>query len=192
MNAEPIKYEVDKETGAMFVDRFMSTAMQLPLQLRVHPAHPVGRWRSGRCAGDSPPFAFEYGSRPALPVRSAMLRMEDEAGRGYQADCRADRQAHQPVSRCQNRRATLQPSVLCADRAFFSSTTRISSPASGVKGGRLGRPRGSQARKILRTASNATLRRKRKPQILGRVLERNCARSAHSTYLAIPFVSFSR
>ena len=27
---EPIKYEVDKETGAMFVDRFMSTAMHYP------------------------------------------------------------------------------------------------------------------------------------------------------------------
>ena len=26
MNADPIKYEVDKETGAMFVDRFMTTA----------------------------------------------------------------------------------------------------------------------------------------------------------------------
>jgi inorganic pyrophosphatase len=30
MNAAPIKYEVDKETGAMFVDRFMSTAMFYP------------------------------------------------------------------------------------------------------------------------------------------------------------------
>ena len=27
---EPIKYELDKETGAMFVDRFMSTAMHYP------------------------------------------------------------------------------------------------------------------------------------------------------------------
>jgi inorganic pyrophosphatase len=26
MNADPIKYEVDKETGAMFVDRFTATA----------------------------------------------------------------------------------------------------------------------------------------------------------------------
>ena len=26
-NADPIKYEIDKETGALFVDRFMSTAM---------------------------------------------------------------------------------------------------------------------------------------------------------------------
>ena len=25
MNSDPIKYEVDKATGAMFVDRFMST-----------------------------------------------------------------------------------------------------------------------------------------------------------------------
>ncbi len=27
MNADPIKYEVDKDTGAMFVDHFMSTCM---------------------------------------------------------------------------------------------------------------------------------------------------------------------
>lgn len=30
MNSEPIKYEMDKKTGAMFVDRFMSTAMRYP------------------------------------------------------------------------------------------------------------------------------------------------------------------
>ena len=30
MNADPIKYEVDKETGALFVDRFMMTAMHYP------------------------------------------------------------------------------------------------------------------------------------------------------------------
>ncbi len=30
MNADPIKYEVDKTTGALFVDRFMSTAMHYP------------------------------------------------------------------------------------------------------------------------------------------------------------------
>jgi inorganic pyrophosphatase len=29
-NSEPVKYEVDKDTGAMFVDRFMSTAMHYP------------------------------------------------------------------------------------------------------------------------------------------------------------------
>ena len=30
MNADPIKYEVDKATGALFVDRFMMTAMRYP------------------------------------------------------------------------------------------------------------------------------------------------------------------
>ena len=30
MNADPIKYEVDKESGAIFVDRFMSTSMHYP------------------------------------------------------------------------------------------------------------------------------------------------------------------
>jgi inorganic pyrophosphatase len=29
-NAEPVKYEMDKDTGAMFVDRFMSSAMHYP------------------------------------------------------------------------------------------------------------------------------------------------------------------
>ena len=30
MHAEPVKYEVDKETGALFVDRFISTPMFYP------------------------------------------------------------------------------------------------------------------------------------------------------------------
>jgi len=30
MNADPIKYEVDKESGALFVDRFMTTSMHYP------------------------------------------------------------------------------------------------------------------------------------------------------------------
>lgn len=30
MHGEPVKYEIDKETGALFVDRFMATAMYYP------------------------------------------------------------------------------------------------------------------------------------------------------------------
>ncbi|OGB00863.1 MAG: inorganic pyrophosphatase [Burkholderiales bacterium RIFCSPHIGHO2_12_FULL_61_11] len=30
MNSDPVKYEVDKATGAIFVDRFMSTSMHYP------------------------------------------------------------------------------------------------------------------------------------------------------------------
>ena len=29
-HSDPVKYEVDKETGAMFVDRFLNTAMHYP------------------------------------------------------------------------------------------------------------------------------------------------------------------
>ena len=29
-HSEPVKYEIDKETGAMFVDRFMTTSMRYP------------------------------------------------------------------------------------------------------------------------------------------------------------------
>jgi inorganic pyrophosphatase len=29
-NSDPVKYEVDKETGCVFVDRFMGTAMHSP------------------------------------------------------------------------------------------------------------------------------------------------------------------
>jgi len=62
MNADPIKYEVDKETGAMFVDRFMTTAMHYPCNYGYVPmtlawcfpadrAHPAAarRGAAGRC-----------------------------------------------------------------------------------------------------------------------------------------------
>ncbi len=50
MNADPIKYEVDKESGAMFVDRFMSTAMHYPCNYGYVPQTLVRRRRSGRRA----------------------------------------------------------------------------------------------------------------------------------------------
>ena len=39
-HGEPIKYEVDKDSGAMFVDRFMSTAMHYPCNYGYIP-HPL-------------------------------------------------------------------------------------------------------------------------------------------------------
>jgi inorganic pyrophosphatase len=38
-DGEPIKYEMDKASGALVVDRFLSTPDALPVQLRVRPAH---------------------------------------------------------------------------------------------------------------------------------------------------------
>jgi len=78
MNAEPIKYEVDKDTGAMFVDRFMSTAMHYPCNYGYIP-HTL--------SGDGDPVdvlvisPFPLITGVVLRCRPVgMLRMEDEAG----------------------------------------------------------------------------------------------------------------
>jgi inorganic pyrophosphatase len=44
MNADPVKYEVDKATGAIFVDRFMSTAMHYPTNYGYVPQDHQRRW----------------------------------------------------------------------------------------------------------------------------------------------------
>jgi inorganic pyrophosphatase len=78
MNADPIKYEVDKETGAMFVDRFMATAMHYPCNYGYVP---------NTLSGDGDPVDVLVLSPVPLitgvvvrcrPV--GMLKMADEAG----------------------------------------------------------------------------------------------------------------
>ncbi len=78
MHAEPIKYEVDKDSGAIFVDRFMSTSMHYPCNYGYIP-HTI--------AGDGDPVDVLVMSQFALPpgvvVRCrpiGMLKMTDEAG----------------------------------------------------------------------------------------------------------------
>ena len=50
-HSDPVKYEVDKETGAMFVDRFMNTAMHYPcnygyIQSWPHQSKQPDKWIS--------------------------------------------------------------------------------------------------------------------------------------------------
>jgi inorganic pyrophosphatase len=78
MNADPIKYEVDKETGAIFVDRFMSTAMHYPTNYGYVPR---------TIAGDGDPVdVLVITPVPLIPGvvvtcrPIGLLRMEDEAG----------------------------------------------------------------------------------------------------------------
>jgi len=78
MHSEPIKYEVDKDSGAIFVDRFMSTSMHYPCNYGYIP-HTI--------AGDGDPVDVLVLSQFALPpgvvVRCrpiGMLKMTDEAG----------------------------------------------------------------------------------------------------------------
>ncbi len=78
MNADPIKYEVDKETGALFVDRFMMTSMHYPCNYGYIP-HTI--------ADDGDPVDVlvitPFPLIPGVVVRCraiGVLMMDDEAG----------------------------------------------------------------------------------------------------------------
>ncbi len=78
MDADPVKYEVDKESGAIFVDRFMSTAMHYPCNYGYIP-HTI--------SDDGDPVdvlvVAQFPLPPGVVVRCrpiGMLDMEDEAG----------------------------------------------------------------------------------------------------------------
>ncbi len=78
MNADPIKYEVDKESGAIFVDRFMGTAMHYPCNYGYVP-HTI--------ADDGDPVDVlvitPFPLIPGVVVRCrpiGVLKMIDEAG----------------------------------------------------------------------------------------------------------------
>ena len=78
MAADPIKYEVDKESGAIFVDRFMSTAMHYPCNYGYIPQ---------TLSDDGDPVDVlvitPYPLIPGVVVTCraiGVLNMEDEAG----------------------------------------------------------------------------------------------------------------
>ena len=78
MNADPVKYEVDKDTGAIFVDRFMSTSMHYPTNYGYVPK---------TISGDGDPVdVLVVTPVPLIPgvvvtCRAiGILKMEDEAG----------------------------------------------------------------------------------------------------------------
>jgi inorganic pyrophosphatase len=78
MNADPIKYEVDKKSGAIFVDRFMMTAMHYPANYGYIPQTVAD--------DDDPVDVLVHTPFPLMPgvvVRCralGVLRMEDESG----------------------------------------------------------------------------------------------------------------
>ncbi len=77
-HGEPVKYEVDKSTGAMFVDRFLATAMRYPCNYGYIP--------ETLSADGDPVDVLVLAPRPLIsgsviccrPV--GILEMEDEAG----------------------------------------------------------------------------------------------------------------
>jgi len=74
----PVKYEVDKATGAMFVDRFMNTAMHYPCNYGYVP-HTLSEDGDPVDVMVVTPVPLISGAViPCRPI--AMLRMTDEAG----------------------------------------------------------------------------------------------------------------
>ena len=78
MDADPIKYEVDDETGALFVDRFMTVAMYYPTNYGYIPQ---------TLAGDGDPVdvlvVTPYPLQAGVVITCrpiGILKMEDEAG----------------------------------------------------------------------------------------------------------------
>ncbi|MFT5642767.1 MAG: inorganic pyrophosphatase [Janthinobacterium sp.] len=78
MNADPIKYEVDKDSGAIFVDRFMGTAMHYPCNYGYVP---------NTLSDDGDPVDVlvitPFPLFPGVVVRCrpiGVLKMSDEAG----------------------------------------------------------------------------------------------------------------
>jgi inorganic pyrophosphatase len=77
-HSDPVKYEVDKETGAMFVDRFMGTAMHYPCNYGYIP-HTLSDDGDAVDVLVVTPLALNFGSViQCRPI--GMLQMEDEAG----------------------------------------------------------------------------------------------------------------
>ncbi|MCP4766345.1 MAG: inorganic diphosphatase [Gammaproteobacteria bacterium] len=77
-HSDPIKYEVDKETGAMFVDRFMGTAMHYPCNYGYIPKTLS---EDGDPADVLVVTPIPVISGAVVRVRPlGMLRMTDEAG----------------------------------------------------------------------------------------------------------------
>jgi len=78
MRGEPVKYEVDKKTGAMFVDRFLDTSMVYPCNYGYVP-HTLSDDGDPVDVLVPTPVALIPGSViRARPI--GMLAMEDEAG----------------------------------------------------------------------------------------------------------------
>jgi inorganic pyrophosphatase len=92
MGADPIKYEMDKESGAVFVDRFLHTAMNYPCNYGFIP-HTLSD------DGD-PVDVLVVGQHPLMPgcVVGArpigVLMMEDDKGQDEKILCVPARRIH--------------------------------------------------------------------------------------------------
>ena len=130
IGGEPIKYEMDKEAGTLFVDRFLHTSMRYPGNYGFVP-HTL--------SGDGDPIdVLVCNTRALVPgcvinVRPiGVLVMEDNAGAGREDHRGAVAQADAALRERASNTTSCRTSR-CSRSSTSSSTTRISSPASGSR-----------------------------------------------------------
>jgi len=116
MNADPVKYEVDKATGAIFVDRFMSTSMHYPTNYGYVPK---------TISGDGDPVDVlvitPYPITVGAVIRCrpvGVLKMEDEAG-GDSKLIAVPIDKVLPIYKHWNKPEDLQPERLMQIQHFF-------------------------------------------------------------------------
>jgi len=126
-DADPVKYEVDKATGAIFVDRILSTPMRYPCNYGYIP-HTL-------CGDGDPADVLVILPLPLVPgsvIRCrpvGVMMMQDEAGSDEKLLAVPMTRSSRATRTC----TTLDrcPSTGSSALGTFSSITRISSPASG-------------------------------------------------------------
>jgi len=129
MHADPIKYEIDKATGALFVDRFVSTPMRYPCNYGYIP-------RTLSEDGDPVDVLVitPYALTPGVVVRCrpiGMLNMTDEAGR----DAKLLAVPIEKLTPLYNRVVTVRdlPEVVCQQITHFFSHYKDLEPGKWVK-----------------------------------------------------------
>ena len=129
MHADPIKYEIDKATGALFVDRFVSTPMRYPCNYGYIP-------RTLSEDGDPVDVLVitPYALTPGVVVRCrpiGMLNMTDESGR----DTKLLAVPIEKLTPLYNRVATVRdlPDVVCQQITHFFSHYKDLEPGKWVK-----------------------------------------------------------
>ena len=108
LGGEPIKYELDKASGALFVDRFLYTPMRYPGNYGFIP-HTL-------CGDGDPLDVLIMNSRPLVP--GCVVRVRPFGGAGDGGRWRAGRE--------DPRGAACTSSPRCTTRCTTSATCRIS------------------------------------------------------------------
>ncbi|MGU0057720.1 inorganic diphosphatase [Enterobacter hormaechei] len=124
-----MKYEIDKDTGALFVDRFMSTAMFYPCNYG-YINHTLSL--DGDPVDVLVPTPYPIAARSVIRCRPVgVLKMTDEAGE----DAKLVAVPHTKLSKEYDHIKDVNdlPELLKAQIAHFSSITKTLKKANGLK-----------------------------------------------------------